>query len=223
MDFEEAESTFGPADLDPSLPFLEAYFASSHGREPAPIRNYHTEPPVSETTKRNATPAAVLVPIVQHPSELRVLLTRRHEDISYPGQVCFPGGRADAGDRDATATALREAQEEIDLEPDRVRVLGRLGQYFTQTGFNITPIVGIVTPPLSLTPSPSEVVEILEIPLSVLPRANSYRIWRREASGERAYYALEHGEVRVTGPTVCLAMGFFEALAETQQTLSPSR
>ncbi|MBW2294439.1 MAG: CoA pyrophosphatase [Deltaproteobacteria bacterium] len=214
----EIESAFGPPDLEPSLSFLEAHFASA-----APIRNYHTEAPVSEQVRQHATPSAVLVPIVQHPDQLTLLLTRRHHEISYPGQLCFPGGRADPGDSDAQATALREAREEIDLDPSRVRILGTLGDYHTQSGYRITPVVGLVTPPLDLTPSPREVVEILEVPFSILTQARNYRIWRTDPQRDEAFYALEVDEVQVTGPTVCLAMGFYEALAQTHLSLAAHR
>ena len=215
----ETEASFAPPDLDPSLPFLEAHFASDLGRTPLPIRNYHREPPVSDAVKRNAVNSAVLVPIILRPEGLALLLTRRHPDISYPGMLCFPGGRKDPDDADAQATALREAREEIDLDPSQVRILGTLGEYYTQSGHRITPVVGLVTPPLDLTPSPTEVVEILEVPLSIITRSDSYRIWRTDPPNQGAWYAMEYGEIQLTGPTVCLAMGFYEALAQTQLAL----
>ena len=208
----KTQPAFEPPDLDPNLSLLEAYFASEIGRAPVGIRNYHHEDPVAADVRENATPASVLVLIVEYPNALRVLLTRRHADISYPGQICFPGGRADPEDPSVEATALREAHEEIDLDPDQVRILGRLGDYYTQSGFRITPVVGVVKPPLVLTANPGEVVEMLEIPLKVLTRAASYRIWRRVPERGQAFYALEYGDVRLTGPTVCIAMGFYEAL-----------
>jgi 8-oxo-dGTP pyrophosphatase MutT (NUDIX family) len=177
------------------------------------------ETPVSDEVRQGATESAVLVPIIMRPNQLNILLTRRHHEISYPGMLCFPGGRADPGDADACATALREAQEEIDLDPDQVRVLGTLGVYYTQSGHRITPVVGLVTPPLDLTPSPGEVDEILELPFAVMTRSDSYRIWRTDPPSQGAWYALEHGEIRLTGPTVCLAMGFYEALVGTQRSL----
>ncbi len=209
----KTQPAFKPPDLDPNLPLLEAYFASEVGRAPEGIRNYHHEDPVAAVVRESATPASVLVLIVEHPDALRVLLTRRHADISYPGQICFPGGRADPGDASVEATALREAHEEIDLDPSLVRILGRLGDYYTQSGFRVTPVVGVVEPPLALTANPREVAEILEVPLKALTRAASYQIWRRVPERSQAFYAMEHGDVRLTGPTVCIAMGFYEALA----------
>ncbi len=172
--------------------------------------------------RQRATASAVLIPIVHYPDELKILLTRRHHEISYPGQLCFPGGRADPGDANPQATALREAREEIDLDPGQVRILGKLGDYHTQSGYRITPIVGIVSPPLNLTPSPREVVEILEVPFSSMTRARNYRIWRTDPARNEAFYALEIDQVQVTGPTVCLAMGFYETLAQTQLGLRES-
>ncbi|MCP5043807.1 MAG: CoA pyrophosphatase [bacterium] len=198
---------------------MEAHFASERGRAPRPIRNYHREEPVSTAVRNQARPAAVLVPIVEHDEALAVLFTRRHHAISHPGQVCYPGGRADPDDPHPEATALREASEEIDLDPEGVRILGRLGEYHTQSGYRITPIVGVVRPPLDLTPAPGEVSEIFEIPFSTLTRASSYRVWRTHPGRGEAFYAMEHGEVRLTGPTVCLTMGFYEALATTWQDL----
>ncbi|MFT5442846.1 MAG: 8-oxo-dGTP pyrophosphatase MutT (NUDIX family) [Myxococcota bacterium] len=209
------ELAFDPPDLTPTLSLLEAHFASARGRAPAPIRNYHRETPVTAAVRAEAKASAVLVPIVIRDGALCVLLTRRHHDISYPGQLCFPGGRTDPEDADATATALRESREEINLTADRVRVLGGLGDYFTQSGYRIKPIVGIVTPPLDLKLSPREVVEVLEVPLAALTSAASYRIWRSVPEKDQAYYAFQHGQARLTGPTVCLAMGFYEALVET--------
>ncbi|MCP4036568.1 MAG: CoA pyrophosphatase, partial [bacterium] len=126
---------------------------------------------------------------------------------------------ADPDDPHPEATALREASEEIDLDPEGGRILGRLGEDDAQSGYRITPIVGVVRPPLDLTPAPGEVSEILEIPFSTITRASSYRVWRTDPGRDEAFYAMEHGEVRLTGPTVCLTMGFYEALAATWKEL----
>ena len=209
---------FAPPDLDPNLGLLKAHFETHSGRVPDPIRNYHIENPVSEEIRASAVDASVLVPIVEDEDGLRVLLTRRHHAISYPGQICFPGGRADAGDADAEETALRETREEIGLSARHVRILGRLGTYHTQSGYRITPVVGLIRPPFSLFANPREVDEILEIPLSALTRSSSYRIWRTAEEQGQAFFAMEHGDIRLTGPTVCLAMGFYEALARTRRS-----
>src|SRR3546814_9289824 len=101
-------------------------------------------------------PAAVLVPVTDR-AEPGVILTQRTKTLSrHPGQIAFPGGRVDPGDADVTAAALREAEEEIGLPPARVTVIGAADRYRTITGFEVTPIVGVVPPDLVLTPHRSE-------------------------------------------------------------------
>jgi 8-oxo-dGTP pyrophosphatase MutT (NUDIX family) len=218
----ETTSNFEPPALRPDLALLEAHFASPQGRSPASIRNYHREQPVPERVRKNATPAAVLIPLVERDDALNVLVTRRHHEISYPGHVCYPGGRSDPGDAGPTATALREAHEEINLDPAQVRVLGRLGLYYTQSGYCVTPIVGVVRPPLSLQCAPREVSEVHELPFSALTHAGNYRIWRTDPVRQEAFFAFEHEGVRITGPTVCMTMGFYEALAVTHAKPPPA-
>jgi len=220
-DAEEIESDFRPPDLRVDLDGLAAHFASPLGRNPEPIRNYHRERPVPDAVREHATPASVLVPLVRRETGLGVIVTRRDPSISYAGQVCYPGGRRDPGDVDAETTALREAHEEIGLDPAAVSILGRLGVYHTQSGYRITPVVGVVRPPLSLVPARGEVSEIHELPLDALTTAAHYRIWRRDPVRGEAFFAFEYGGVRITGPTVCMSMGFYEALAQSVRT--PSR
>ena len=107
--------------------------------------------------ERETTHASVLVPLVLR-DEMTVLLTQRTDHLNdHPGQISFPGGRAETSDADATATALREAHEEIGLEPFEIEVLGSLPTYTTSTGFIVTPVVGLVQPGASLRPDPFEV------------------------------------------------------------------
>ncbi|MBC7941155.1 MAG: CoA pyrophosphatase [Chitinophagaceae bacterium] len=113
--------------------------------------------------------AAVLIPLVVRTDGLHVLLTRRTDHLrDHAGQISFPGGRSEPQDNDATDTALREAAEEVGLQPGRVDVLGLLPHYTTVTGFVVTPVVGVVRPPLALTPDPFEVAETFEVPLRFL-------------------------------------------------------
>jgi 8-oxo-dGTP pyrophosphatase MutT (NUDIX family) len=98
-----------------------------------------------------------------------VLLTERTMHLStHSGQIAFPGGKVDEDDADASATALREAQEELGLEPSLVHVLGTLPQYVTGSAFIITPVVGLVQPAFSLTPNSYEVADVFEVPLEYL-------------------------------------------------------
>ncbi|MEJ0018155.1 MAG: NUDIX domain-containing protein [Acetobacteraceae bacterium] len=100
-------------------------------------------------------PAAVLVPVILGPLP-GILLTKRNAHLNrHGGQVSFPGGRIDADDRDAEAAALREAEEEIALDPSRVEVLGRMADYVTGTGYRITPVLGLLPPGLTLRPPPT--------------------------------------------------------------------
>ena len=119
-------------------------------------------------TQRTPALAAVLVPIVLH-ARPTVLLTERTQSLStHSGQIAFPGGRTDPHDRDAVATALREAQEEVGLAPAGVEVLGRLPIYATSTSFIVTPVVALVQPGMVLHPNPDEVADVFEVPLDFL-------------------------------------------------------
>ena len=113
--------------------------------------------------------AAVLVPLVERPGGVTVLLTQRTEHLDdHPGQISFPGGRAEAGDAGPVETALREAEEEIGLGRGHVEVLGRLETYDTVTGFTITPVVGAVAPGFALELDHFEVSEAFEVPLAYI-------------------------------------------------------
>jgi 8-oxo-dGTP pyrophosphatase MutT (NUDIX family) len=161
------------------------------------------------------TPAAVLVPIVERDGGMTVLFTRRADDLaSHAGQIAFPGGRCDPGDRDAAATALRETAEEIGLPRDRVEVAGRLPVYETGTGFSITPVVGFVAPPFELAPDPREVAEVFEVPLAfLLDPANHRRdsiVWR---GALHWYDAVPYDGRYIWGATAGIVVRFARLLA----------
>jgi 8-oxo-dGTP pyrophosphatase MutT (NUDIX family) len=118
---------------------------------------------------RAPRPAAVLVPLVRRPEGLAVLLTRRTDHLNdHAGQVSFPGGRTDPDDADAIATALREAREEVGIQPDEVEVIGRLPTYTTVTDYEVSPVVGLLDPPRALALDAFEVAEAFEVPLAFL-------------------------------------------------------
>jgi 8-oxo-dGTP pyrophosphatase MutT (NUDIX family) len=120
--------------------------------------------------------ASVLVPLVEHADGLRLLLTRRTEHLrDHAGQISFPGGRAEAGDADAVATALREAEEEVGLAAASVEVIGRMPAYVTVTAYRVTPVVALVRPGFELLLDPSEVAEAFEVPLSFLMNPAHHR------------------------------------------------
>jgi len=130
-------------------------------------------------------PAAVLVPLFLAGGEPRVLLTRRRRDLRHhPGQISFPGGRVEPGDPDALAAALREAREEVGIAEADVAVLGRLSETLAvQTGFLLTPWVGVVPYPYPWAPDPGEVAEVLEVSLAELERTDAHWTEAREVHG----------------------------------------
>ena len=162
------------------------------------------------------TPAAVLVPLVNRPQGLQVLLTRRSADLpDHPGQISFPGGRVERDDPTLAAAALREATEEVGLPADRVSVLGELAQYETVTGFRVTPVVGWVEPPFALITDPVEVAEAFEVPLSfVLDPANRSRHHRMIGTLRRDYWAIPFGERYIWGATAAMLLMLDRALRD---------
>lgn len=150
---------------------------------PQGLRGLFADPPVwtpelikeRQFTDRAPAAAAVLLPLVMRES-LSLLLTTRTAHLStHSGQIAFPGGKVDAEDADATAAALREAQEEIGLPPSHVEVLGSLPQYVTGTQFFITPVVALVRPGFVLQPNPHEVDDVFEVPLAFLMDPANHR------------------------------------------------
>ena len=163
------------------------------------------------------TKAAVLVPLVAHEDGLTVLLTQRTAHlIHHGGQISFPGGRMEPEDPDPEAAALRETEEEIGLPASEIDVIGRLDDYVTVTGFHITPIVGLLHPPLTFSPDEFEVAEIFEVPLSfIMDPANHQRDSRMLPSGEKRYfYALPYGERYIWGATAGMLVNLYEVLTD---------
>jgi len=161
------------------------------------------------------TAAAVLVPIVEHGSGLTVIFTQRTSHLkAHSGQVSFPGGRAEPHDPTPEFTALREAQEEIGLAMERVEVLARLPQYHTRTGFRVTPVVGLVAPPLALSPDPREVEEVFEVPLAhLLDPANHLRETRELQGRTVSYYVMRYGERTIWGATAGMLVNLYRHLS----------
>ncbi len=154
--------------------------------------------PIPETWK----PASVLVPLVNRVEGVTVLLTQRTADMpSHAGQIAFPGGRREAGE-DAIATALRETEEEVGIARRFVEVAGVVDLYRTGTGFEITPVVGIVTPGFTVVAQVREVADVFEVPLEHFLNEVNHQISSREYQGrQRRYYAMPYGERYIWGAT----------------------
>ncbi|GAB4268458.1 MAG: CoA pyrophosphatase [Pararhodobacter sp.] len=152
---------------------------------------------------RALRPAGVLVALVERPEGLCVLLTKRSSQLKHhPGQIAFPGGKVDEGDADAIAAALREAQEEVGLDPALVTVLGTLPPHETVTGFTVTPVLAHVGAPFSPIPEAGEVDEAFFVPLAHLLDLGAYSVQRRRWLGQwRAYYAVPWGPYYIWGAT----------------------
>uniref|UniRef100_A0ABX1N714 CoA pyrophosphatase n=2 Tax=Aromatoleum buckelii TaxID=200254 RepID=A0ABX1N714_9RHOO len=159
-------------------------------------------------------PAAVLVPVVLRPERLAVLLTRRTDHLHHhPGQISFPGGRVEKADVSAVMTALRETEEETGLDPERIELLGELPEYFTGTGFRITPVVGLVHPPFELKLDTFEVAEAFEVPLAhFLDPANHERHTMEYQGRMRQYYAMPYEGYFIWGATAGILVSLYRFL-----------
>jgi 8-oxo-dGTP pyrophosphatase MutT (NUDIX family) len=166
----------------------------------------------AEMAGRKLTPAAVLVPLVDRPDGMTVLLTRRTDHLhDHAGQISFPGGRIDPEDADAIAAALRETEEETGLARAHVDLVGRLDTYVTRTGFEVTPVVGLVRPGFTLNPDSFEVAEVFEVPLAFFLAAESRRMESRVWQGRtRYFYVYPYGDYYIWGATA----GMLNNLAE---------
>lgn len=166
------------------------------------------------------TPAAVLFPIVlRGTSGPTVLLTRRTEHLKdHPGQISFPGGRVEAGDHSPAHTALRETEEEIGLRSEAIEIIGYLPDYLTVTGFRVTPVVALVTPPFELNPDAEEVAEVFEVPLAFLMDVANHQTRSVFFRGrDRTYLAMPYQDYFIWGATAGMIASLANRLREPRR------
>lgn len=176
--------------------------------------DYALNPFYRAPESRAVRPAAVLVGLKPTPAGMHVVLTKRSSKLQHhPGQVSFPGGKVEKTDADLQATALREAREEIGLDPDRVRVLGTLGPHETVTGFHITPILGLIRGDFTPRRDPSEVEEVFSVPLSHLGNPERYKVESHVWRGMNWHYlTVNWGPYYIWGATARILRGLADRL-----------
>ena len=157
--------------------------------------------------------AAVLVAITDRPEPGLILTVRREHMRKHAGQVAFPGGRIDEGET-AVHAALREAQEELALDPGQVQILGEADQYRTVTGYGVTPVIGLVPPDLLFVPNPEEVADWFEAPLDfVLDPANQRRMTAEFKGRTRHYYQIDWQGRRIWGATAAMLVNLTKRIS----------
>ncbi len=164
---------------------------------------------------RSLRGAGVLIGVIDGDRGAQLILTKRSSALRHhPGQIAFPGGKIDPSDADATAAALREAQEEIGLDPANVEVLGALPSHETVTGFTITPVIALIRAEFDARPEPGEVDEVFRVPLSHVADPGQYKIQGRRWRGtERLYFTVPWGPYYIWGATARI----LRALADRMQ------
>ena len=164
-------------------------------------------------------PASVLVPVIERADGLTVLFTRRTAHLhDHAGQISFPGGRAEPEDASADHTALRETEEEIGLARHHVEVIGSINRYTTVTGYDVTPVVGIIKPPFDLRLDAFEVAEAFEVPLAfLLDGRNHQRTTVVNQGRRRQYYAMPYRQYYIWGATAGMLMNLYRFVLAQEQ------
>jgi 8-oxo-dGTP pyrophosphatase MutT (NUDIX family) len=163
--------------------------------------------------------AAVLIPVFKKEGEYHLLVTRRTDRVEHhKGQISFPGGRRDPEDADLLATALREAEEEIGIRKEDVRILGELDDICTVSDFCVAPFVGLIPYPYPFRPNPHEIEEMIEVPLSVLlDPARARREFREHGGLTWPVYFYEHGRHTIWGATASILKQLLDLLPEDEK------
>ena len=209
-DDSEWQENDGGAPFSPS--WLTTRFASLR-RDPASFRGDHDLNP-GMSIREDLTSAAVLVALVERAEGVTTLFTQRTSHLAHhAGQISFPGGHTDPEDVDAEDTALREAEEEVGLHRRHVQIIGRLDEYVTRTGFSVSPVVGLVSPPFDITPDPNEVEDVFEVPLAFLMDPANHQRHKREVNGvRRDFYAMPYEGRFIWGATAGMVKNLYDVL-----------
>lgn len=177
--------------------------------------DHDLNPGISLPESRKLRAAAVLIPVWERPGGAQLILTKRASHLAHhPGQIAFPGGKIDAGDASPEAAALREAEEEVGLDPARVEILGQLPPHETVTGYTVVPVLALVRGELDFRCDPREVEEVFTVPLAHVLTPARYRIERRLWRGEwRRYYTVPWGPYYIWGATARMLRGLADRMA----------
>jgi len=161
-------------------------------------------------------PAAVLIGLQDGPAGPTILLTRRARGLRHhPGQIAFPGGRLDPGDTGPEAAALREAQEEVALDPASVRLIGRLPMHRTVTGFAVTPVVGLIERPFTPAMDQREVAEVFTVPFAHVTDLGRFAVEQRPwQGGWRGYDVVPWGPYYIWGATARILRQLAQGMAD---------
>ncbi|MFQ5995631.1 MAG: CoA pyrophosphatase [Acidiferrobacterales bacterium] len=188
-----------------------------------PVYDADSVAPVVDLEGRSATavshhfvPAAALVPLIDRPDGMTILLTQRTAHLNdHAGQISFPGGRVEPDDENPKATALRETEEEIGLSPKFIDVVGYLDLSVTGTGFLVTPVVGLISLGFTLSLDEFEVAEVFEIPLAYVLNPGNHQRESRVLNGvKRSFYVIEYEHRYVWGATAGMLVNLYEKLRE---------
>jgi 8-oxo-dGTP pyrophosphatase MutT (NUDIX family) len=203
-------------DTRPAVDPRMAYPAGVTPEADQAIRQYFPASPIA---------AAVLVPIVDHPSGLTVLLTRRATHLkNHPGQISFPGGRIETRDAGPLEAALRETEEEIGLSREHVRFVGYLDPHLVLTGYWITPVVAFVQPGFELTLDAHEVASTFEVPLAhILDVANHRSRERMLGNVPIQVHDIPYGEHNIWGATAGILLALYRLLKNDDSVSTPAR
>jgi 8-oxo-dGTP pyrophosphatase MutT (NUDIX family) len=198
---------------------VEARLRAALARPAGPSSDFDLNPAIPAPADKPLRPAAVLIPVWLRAEGAALILTKRSSRLKHhPGQIAFPGGKVDVTDADSRAAALREAHEEVGLDPSRVSILGPLPGHETVTGFAVTPFLGLIDGPFSPKPEAGEVDEVFTVPLDHVLSPARYTIERRRWMGVwRRYYAVPYGPYYIWGATARILRGLAER-AEGRET-----